>query len=469
MDDDSTALVAVPASDTSSASPAACGANPGPHDPVQSGQTVILFADPSNSPAQAQETLPATPDKHGNKRKRTEPLPTNDLPASPPQHSFTLPEAESTPGYSVYSTPPGHNADTNLPDTPRVRSLLSPSDRNTRPLPVTTPRSHPLPNTLHSRPTPIPEYNIPDVEITGFLGDNPLAGMGTEMKEDWKSLPGPKALAYPHDASYAEDEKGLVAELMEKAIADFLTTQRPIVTPPKAARSTETRKTPNRRPWCYLISNLSEENIDLICAEGFISNIHATLHVLRFDPLPSHYVGRIRNLLHEPNQKQSVETLIRDTILSKPDVRSFILDFTASHHDLIPHEVLNHGDALTWTVNSVRAYHIQNGGKPGKSKSQWKWYIFTPTKDPEHVATWTATLLQVEFNATVLGWGDSLADHKCTRCKSTNHTEDECLFTKRSDFIQPPPTNRKAGDRTRGGHRGRGNRGGRGGRRTADN
>ena len=105
MDDDSTALVAVPASDTSSASPAACGANPGPHDPVQSGQTVILFADPSNSPARAQETLPATPDKHGNKRKRTEPLPTNDLPASPPQHSFALPEAESTPGYSVYSTP----------------------------------------------------------------------------------------------------------------------------------------------------------------------------------------------------------------------------------------------------------------------------------------------------------------------------------------------------------------------------
>jgi len=289
------------------------------------------------------------------------------------------------------------------------------------------------------------------------------------MKEDWKFLPGPKALAYPHDTSYSEDEKGHVVEQMEKAIADFLTTQCPIVTPPKATRSMETRKTPNHRSWCYLVSNLSEESTDLICVEGFISNVHTTLHILHFDPLPSHYVERIRNLLHEANQKQSIKTLIRETILTKPNIRGFILDFTASHHDLIPHEVLTHGNILTWTVNSVRAYHIQSGGKLGKSKLQWKWYIFTPMKDPEHVATWTMTLLEVKFNTTVFGWGDSVADHKCTRCKLTNHTEDECPFTKQSDFIQPPSTNRKTGDCMRGGHRGRGNCRGRGGHRTLDN
>ena len=106
------------------------------------------------------------------------------------------------------------------------------------------------------------------------------------MKEDWKSFPGPKALAYPHDASYSKDDKEFIAEQMEKAIAEFLSTQRPMVTAPKAARSTEAKRTPNRCPWCYLVSSLSEENIDLICAEGFVSNTHATLHVLRFDPPP---------------------------------------------------------------------------------------------------------------------------------------------------------------------------------------
>jgi len=75
---------------------------------------------------------------------------------------------------------------------------------------------------------------------------------------------------------------------MEKAITDFLSTQRPIVTALKAARHMDNKRTLNCHPWCYLILGLSKENIDLICAEGFISNPHATLHVLHFDPLPSH-------------------------------------------------------------------------------------------------------------------------------------------------------------------------------------
>lgn len=474
MDEDPTNLVTVPASDTSSSYPIIDEERPTSHFPSPRDQAIVLFTGTGNQPPPSQEPPPTASDQHGNKRKRTEPLPMSNHPVSPSQRSATHPEAESTPRYSVYSTPPDHNANVILPVSPRSDlsshhpDPLSPVNRNTRPLPMVTPRNRTPSHTPQTRPPPTPEYNIPDSEITGFLGDNPLTGMVAEMKEDWKSFPGPKALAYPHDASYSEDDKGHIAEQMEKAIAEFLSTQRPMVTAPKAARSTEAKRSSNRRPWCYLISNLSEESIDLICAESFISNTHATLHVLRFDPPPSHYVGRIRNLTHDASQRQAVESLIKETILTKPDIKCFILDFTASHHDLIPHEVLDHGNILTWTVDSIRAYHIQKEGKPGKSNSQWKWYIFTPTRDPEHVATWTTTLLGIEFNASAFGWGDSIADHKCVRCKSTNHTEDECPFTKRSDFVQPPLNNRKTGDHSRGGRRGRGNRGGRGGRRAID-
>ena len=41
------------------------------------------------------------------------------------------------------------------------------------------------------------------------------------MKDEWNTIEGPKALAYPHDASYSSDEKGQIAEDMEKAIAEF--------------------------------------------------------------------------------------------------------------------------------------------------------------------------------------------------------------------------------------------------------
>jgi len=120
MDDDLTNLVTVPASDMSSTGPTSSGAGPTPHNSVLCDQAIILLTNSDNSSPQTQEPLPETPDKHSNKRKRTEPLPTNDHPTSPSQRLAMHPEVESTLRCLVYSTPPDHNTNTNLPGTPHT-------------------------------------------------------------------------------------------------------------------------------------------------------------------------------------------------------------------------------------------------------------------------------------------------------------------------------------------------------------
>ena len=234
--------------------------------------------------------------------------------------------------------------------------------------------------------------------------------MDPHMKDEWNSLVEPKALAYPHDALYSGDNKDQIAEDMEKAIAKFLMSQSPIVTTPMSANPKDTRKSNSSHPWYYLVTCISEENLDYLCAEGFISNKHATLHVLHYNPQPSHYIGRICHLTYNGTHRTTVKSVIRNTIYNDTTARNFILEFTAIHNDLIPTTVTAQGEILDWTIRSIRAYHIQNGGNPGKVNSQWKWYIYTPTQDPEHTATWNKSLLSVPINASVHSWGETITD-----------------------------------------------------------
>ena len=250
-------------------------------------------------------------------------------------------------------------------------------------------------------------------------------------------------------------------------VTGFLSSRRPKVTAPMAAKTQDQKKsTHNRRPWCYLVTGLSEENADYICDEAFISNKHATIHVLRFNPTPSHYVGRIRNLTYKPSQCKTIEALIRAAIHEDPNIREFITKFTTSYNDLVPPSVTQSGEMLAWIVDSVKVYDIQNSGTPGRPHTQWKWYIFTPTRIPEQVANWTRTLLELPIHASVFGYGKILTDHKCVRCKSTNHSSEECTFDKQSNFINTTSTTKAPGNIPRGGGKGRGRgRGSRGTRR----
>ena len=281
--------------------------------------------------------------------------------------------------------------------------------------------------------------------------------MDSDMKEELSALPAPKALVYIHDASYSPDGKGATAEQIEMALAEFLSAPRPRVTAPLAAKTQELKKsTHNHRPWCFLITGLTEESVDTICDVAFISNKHASIHILRFDPKPSHYIGRIHNLTFNPSKGPTIESIIKASIHEDPILKEFITDFAAEHNDLLPLSIVLSDGVLDWIVNSVKVYHIQNNSTPGKSNTQWKWYIYTPTRDPEHVANWTKTLAKVPIRASVFGHGEVLMTHKCARCKSTNHDPNECPFEKRSRYIGPMNAPKPPSSSSRGGGRGRG-------------
>lgn len=430
----------------------------------------------ANNPhgCQPMETDDNLPDHHANKRKRADTNP-EDNDTSPPARSLSRQSPQSFPpnqlGISYHSQ--GYASPTsNSPahDNRRLSNLSIGSNISTAVFhnnaTTSTPRyphpGQPAPSTANLEPANRPPEKIENLDVTGFLGDNPLTGLDPIVISSWKELGDLKALIYPHDASYSEEEKGLIAEKMELAIAHHLNCHRPLVTTPKAAKNYESRKTDNRRPWCYLVTRLSEENLDTIIKDRFISNHHATLHVLPFSPHPSHYIGRIKNLTFAEKQQKNVIALIQQTLEDSSTVKNFIDDFTSAHHDLIPGSVYRRGKTRDYIIKSARAFYIEGEGISSKAYYQWNWYILTPTKEQEHIASWTKFFADIIFNAGVHGVGDTVTTLKCTRCKSTNHVEVECPFSKRSDHIRSPPSNNKPTRNTRGGRGGKrgGNRGG---------
>ena len=454
--------------------------------PPQNAINLDFFNSPSSPSRNARSTGPSRPESGGiKKRRRTGGKGVTNDTSDPIHPGFSSPTPIRSPTPLPPGLPPIQPTMTGFTNNSQVDSPLPPA-RHQRTAPALMLYSSPNPapgvttNSPASMASPLipdgsspmsprpqtPGFHILDANVTGFLGENPLTGMDTDMKEEWTNLPGPKALVYEHDASYSPDEKGVSTEQIEMALADFLSTPRPKVTAPLAAKTQEIKKsTHNRRPWCFLVTGLSEESVDMICEETFISNKHATIHILRFNPKPSHYIGRIRNLTYEPSKNHTIETLIKNTIRSDPNVKEFITTFTTRHNDLLPPAVVRNDEALEWIIESVKVYSIQNGGNPSKAHTQWKWYIFTPTCDPEQVANWTKTLLELPIRAGVYGHGETLISHRCARCKSTNHTPEECPFTKHSKYITVAGTPKTPTSNTRGGGRGRGHGRGRGSRR----
>ena len=400
------------------------------------------------------------PNQHKNKRKRSDAGP-EELSTPVSARSFTSPLLQNPPpnqlgiSYSgLANTPPSNSpaySRTTLPHLPlgtNISTALLQNDMMTS-TPKNLPQSRQVPPTNgkgKSVPTHPSPAQVKDVDVTGFIDDSPLIGLDPRVSDNWKSIPGRKAFAYPHDAAYSEDDKTLIGERMEQAIAHHLNGQSPVVTAPRIAPNYEAK---SRRPWCYLVSRLSEESLNIILKEGFIANQHAVLHIIPFTPDPSHYIGRIKNLTLDTNLHQSVVKLIQSSISEDTTTMNYICDFVVAHHDLIPKEVTIHRNTVDWLLNSIRAYHIQKDGQIGKAYSQWKWYIFTPTKNREHAEQWARTLAKVTFNAGIFGFGETTTDTRCTRCKSTNHVDSECPFTKRSQFVPSPPSKRPSNS-TRG-------------------
>ena len=431
---------------SASESNASLGHRPSPHQYQLSSLPSAETGNPKGPQPMETDDTNDTNDHHAIKRKRAD---TNPKETSTPSstRSFSYHHTQqnqlgiSFPNHSHASTNNSPFQGQQLPSLP-LGSHISTAILNSSAF-SSTPRDPPYDQ--HTEPTTqehakrAPE-RIDNLAVTGFLGDNPLTGLDPIIISTWKEINDLKALIYPHDASYSEDDKGQIAEKMELAIAHHLNCHCPLVTTPKAVKNYESRKTENRRPWCYLVTKLSEENLDTIIKDKFISNHYATLHVLPFSPHPSHYIGRIRNLTYSEREQKTVIALIQKTLDESSTVKNFIDEFTASHHDLIPHSISRRGKSREYIIKSARAFFIESGGIASKANYQWNWYILTPTTTPEHIETWTKFFADLIFNAGVHSVGDTVTTLKCLRCKSTNHTGVECPFTKRSDHIKPTPS-----------------------------
>lgn len=406
-------------------------------------------------------TAQSIEDQHPSKRKRTNTNP-DDSGRKPPTRQFTpllsspLNGQHDNPTTTLSLLPgtgPASNTPSSTVSTPPPQSTLDLTPIYTS-TPRTSTRTQPV---AMPRPNPSPfraDFIIPNMNVTGFIGDTPLLGLDPVAIQNWIDTPEPKALLYPHDAAFSEEKKGEIAQNMEEVIAKLLDCITPFtVTAPTICKSRENRKADNRRPWVYLLSGLSRTHTDRLIDMGFAPDPLESFHIIPFNPLPSHYVGRIRNIALDANHQQTVTDLIQRTIRDNAVIMSYISDFVSTHNDLIPDLVVESRNATEWIVRSVRAYHRQNDNKVGKAHTHWNWYIFSPTRDQARVTEWTQKFQPLRFNAKVHGIGETFMDTVCTRCKSTNHTNAECPFE--SPYIQPYQRGQPGGSRgRRGGKRG---------------
>lgn len=294
----------------------------------------------------------------------------------------------------------------------------------------------------------------PDVDITGLSGENPLIDLLVELKDGWKGIDQPKLLAVPYRATYSDEHKFQTADQIKTAISHALGGATPEVLAPERSPSALGAASTYRPPWCYLITDLQEDDVDLLVSNKFISNQFFGVQLLPFSPPPSGYIASIRGLTWKKNSDApAVENLIRKTIEDNILHRMFISDFVADKNDRIPREVVGQGLAAAWTVGTIRAYlHTQGEENTPSAVHLWRWYIYTPCSKDEDITAWTNRLKPLFFNAITKGWGTPYDIDRCTGCKSTNHSTSGCPFPKK--FPQLNETN-PAPSRAQGRGRGR--------------
>ena len=177
-----------------------------------------------------------------------------------------------------------------------------------------------------------------DKAITGFLGTNPLIGMDPIIAYPRvHNIEGNKALVYPIDASFSEDTKCQIAEKLELVIAHHLGCLEVTFTTPTAILGFESRNNDNRRPWCYLLCDISGENLQTLLADGFIANQHASLHIIPFDPPPATTLDASATspsyLDYVARSTRSYETRSVKTLPSKPSSTPFSLPIMTLSHE----------------------------------------------------------------------------------------------------------------------------------------
>jgi hypothetical protein len=292
------------------------------------------------------------------KRKRTNTNP-EELGTPPSQRLCNVGLPPNQLGISLNS--PTNSQDTHLSQIQLGANVSTTLLRNK--VVASTPRttSHsPAPSHGSNTAGRPPPTGIRDLDVTGFLGDNPLIGIDPKAINTWKNIQGNKALVYPHDAAYSDDDKVKIGAQMAQAISHHLNSSGLIVTAPKIADAFRTRKAENRRPWCYLISQLSEEDLDIILKEGFIANQHAVLHVIPFTPNPSHYIGRIINITVDATHHRAMVKLIQNSLTEDSTTMKFITDFISVHHDFLPPGVFRSGNTVNWVTLGAMG-HLPSG------------------------------------------------------------------------------------------------------------
>jgi len=306
----------------------------------------------------------------------------------------------------------------------------------------------------------------PDREVTGLLTDDLLLDLHSEMRESWLLLDKPKAIAIPYRATYSDEHKFRTAKKITAAIGHALGGISPSVFAPEPSSHTLSTSKTYKPPWCYLVTDIPQDDIDHLVSTTFISNQHISVQIFSFSPPHSGYVSSIRGLKWTKSSDQGkVEALIRESLESNAKTKSFIDDFITERHDRIPPDAVRHGTAFDWTMSTVRAYLHTLGNDPENLETLWRWYVTSPTEDTHQTTIWSSLLEELPFHSIDAGWGKPFHIECCTGCKSTNHPTHGCPFPKRYPQLEetnPVPQATARGHGRGGRDRGRGNRGNRG-------
>ena len=189
-------------------------------------------------------------------------------------------------------------------------------------------------------------------------------------------------------------------------------------------------------PWHYLISSISQEEIDKLVDWQVFSTPDITVFIVPFDqPLPK-YICTLKNfpLQDTPNSTSKVTEIVKSTLHRAPDIG-----------DLLTAEGVDYPTAYK-AIESFTVTSFRISVSATKKQTLWNVYCFDPPPIPlDKFFRWAKAIRRLEFFSEDFGIGVARTgdkQFKCIGCKAVDHPTAFCPYPLIPGWCGPiAPTN----------------------------
>jgi len=266
--------------------------------------------------------------------------------------------------------------------------------------------------------TPLP----PDGFSAPQLGETVTRNLDQRQCLLWSAKYGPKAWVRTYCARFepnAQETLTKISMLLTRLLGEAESSTLLISAPSHETPITDERLPP---PWHYLISGISQQNLDKLVAWQVLSTPDITVFIVPFtQPLPN-YICTLENfpLPDTPNSSAKVAQIVKSTLHRAPDIG-----------DLLTAEGVDYADAYK-AIESFAVTSFRVSISATKKQTLWNVYCMKPPQIAlDKFFRWAKAIRRLEFFSEDFGVGVARTGDRqfqCVGCKAVDHPTAFCPF-----------------------------------------